>query len=311
MVGIEKLSESESESESQEVGLPLGGIALSGVSMPRRPMGTSPSWEPAIGTYIGQSWPPTSEARKWENAPKPEVTADTFARLFGAGSPWTADFYPIVILAEFVEKNAGRWDTIDLPGSGANLDNELEELVKLMEYRPGVVLEALAQCNGILEYFRGVFSFTSRSHRLTYALGTAAIHIGEFQVMHYKARFNRPRPSRLSPKLMPLIEVPGHASFPSGHATQSRLVATLLAKVMPPQAEAPLSCLADRIARNREVMGLHYSSDTKAGKWLADKTFELLFRCDTVRKMIEEGRKEWDLQPLASGELVRPLHNLR
>lgn len=309
MVGIERLSQSESESESEEVGVSLGGIALSGVSMPRRPMGISPFWEPSIGTYIGQSWPPTTEARNWENAPKPEVGADTFARLFGTGSPWTAGFYPIVILAEFVEKNAGRWNTIDLPGSDANLDNELKKLVKLMDYRPGIVSEALAQCNGILEYFRGIFSFTSQSHRLTYALGTAAIHIGEFQVMYYKARFNRPRPSRRSPQLMPLIEVPGHGSFPSGHATQSRLVATLLAKVMPPQAEAPLSCLADRIARNREVMGLHYPSDTRAGQYLADKTFEFLVGCDTVKKMIEEGRKEWDLQPLEDGELIRSLRN--
>jgi len=274
-------------------------------------MGISPYWEPSIGTYIGRSWPPTTEARNWKNALRPKVEADTFARLFGTGSPWTADFYPIVILAEFIEKNKGRWNTIHLPGSDANLDNELKELVKLMDYRPGVVSEALAQCNGILEYFRGIFSFTSQSHRLTYALGTAAIHIGEFQVMYYKARFNRPRPSRLSPQLMPLIEVPGHGSFPSGHATQSRLVATLLAKVMPPQAEAPLSCLADRIARNREVMGLHYRSDTKAGQCLADKTFELLVGCDTVKKMIEEARKEWDLQPLDNDELTRPLRNLR
>jgi hypothetical protein len=45
-------------------------------------------------------------------------------------------------------------------------------------------------------------------------------------------------------------------------------------------------------------MGLHYPSDTRAGQYLADKTFELLVECDTVKKMIEEGRKEWDLKLL-------------
>ncbi len=169
-----------------------------------------------------------------------------------------------------------------------------------MDYRAGVALEALAQCNGIIGYFRGILSFTSVSHPKTFGLAAIAIRVGEFQVMHYKAKYNRPRPSRLSPELMPLIEVPGHASYPSGHSTQAHLVARFLEEVMPVEiaspnggASGPLQCLADRIARNREVMGLHYPSDSLAGKKLADETFKLLKECPTVKEMIDGAKFEW------------------
>jgi len=139
---------------------------------------------------------------------------------------------------------------------------------------------------------------------MTFGLAAIAVYVGQFQVLHYKAKYNIPRPSRLSPRLMPLIEVPGHASWPSGHATQAHLVARFLEDVMPREltppsaasyenASRPLQSLADRIARNREVMGLHYPSDSSAGKKLAHETYTLLKECDTVKEMIDGARLEW------------------
>jgi len=217
--------------------------------------------------------------------------------LFGPGSQWDADYYPIVILTELLTTKAGRWNGLTLNGHDRDFRAELDELIEIMDYRPGVNSEALAQANGIVTYFRGIFSFTASSHPMTYALAMTAIRVGEFLAMYYKAQHNRPRPSRLSARLMPLVEVPGHASFPSGHATQSRLVANLLAQVIE-GAEAPLLCMADRIARNREVMGLHYRSDSEGGVDLANKAFHLLFELDTMIKMINRARSEWGLQPL-------------
>jgi membrane-associated phospholipid phosphatase len=295
-------SESQSQSESEGFGLALGNIALSNVPTLRRPLGVTPSGkESNLGTFVGQSWPPASKASAWPNANwpnkphQPKPAPYTFERLFAPGSPWTAEFYPVALLAEFVTIGGGAWKDISLPREDieADLKSELEQLVKIMDYRPGMVSEFLAQCNGILDYLRGIFSFSAKSHPMTYALGATAIYIGEFQVMYYKAKYNRPRPSRLSPRLMPLIEVPGHASFPSGHATQSRLAAKLLAEVMPEEAKAPLCSLANRIARNREVMGLHYPSDSRAGRHLADETLKLLKRSETVKKMIVDAREEW------------------
>jgi membrane-associated phospholipid phosphatase len=102
---------------------------------------------------------------------------------------------------------------------------------------------------------------------------------------------------------MPPIDVPGHASYPSGHATESYLLAGMLAQVMPPAASTetevnnpdstPLRRLAERVARNREVLGLHYPSDSKAGKYLGDQSLGLLLNCPSVQYLIPIARNEW------------------
>jgi hypothetical protein len=45
----------------------------------------------------------------------------------------------------------------------------------------------------------------------------------------------------------------------------------------------PLRLMADRIARNREVAGLHYRSDTWAGRILAAGCFQIMLELDAVR----------------------------
>jgi membrane-associated phospholipid phosphatase len=190
--------------------------------------------------------------------------------------------------------------------SSAQTD-ELVQLVKLIEYRLGVLSEALRQCDTLVDYFSGVFGFTAAAYPKTYGLAIIAQRVGEFVAMHWKAVFDRPRPSRLSPALMPPVAVPGHASFPSGHATQSQLMALALAEVMPEAAslaeypprsgkkvaQGPLYRVAERIARNREVMGLHYPSDSDAGKKLAELTWDILKQCLSVAQMITDAQKEW------------------
>jgi hypothetical protein len=42
--------------------------------------------------------------------------------------------------------------------------------------------------------------------------------------------------------------------------------------------------MAQRIARNREVLGLHYPSDSAAGKLLAEESFKILMQCDSIKK---------------------------
>src|SRR5262249_20336448 len=149
----------------------------------------------------------------------------------------------------------------------------------------------------------------------TYDLMAIALHVGQFQVMHYKRMANkqnpqdiegrgRPRPSQLSPALMPPIEVPGHASYPSGHATEAYLISKCLAAVMPQEASTAydstdaestaLERLAQRVARNREVLGLHYRSDSEAGRILGQATADILLACPTIKNVIQPNAyNEW------------------
>jgi membrane-associated phospholipid phosphatase len=160
---------------------------------------------------------------------------------------------------------------------------------------------------------------------MTAALIDVALRIGQFQAMHYKWHYQRERPSQLLPTLLPPIDPPGHASFPSGHATESYLIAHFLTEVMPRAAggssgppgqppqqppptqpspaaasldpRSPLARMAQRIARNREVLGLHYPSDSEAGRVLAEKTFaiiaNLINRPSLIGSMVADAKDEW------------------
>jgi hypothetical protein len=220
-------------------------------------------------------------------------------------SPWGPDYFANVVLGDFVQ--AGGWDGLVIgtppdpatPAGANKIRDELDELAQLVYYRPSVLAEAMAQNSAILQYFSGILDFNLRSRPATVYLCTVALRIASFQAMHYKYPFDRARPSRLSPKLMPPIAPPGHASFPSGHATQARLIARCLEKVMPAAIipanpeDGPLRRMADRIARNREVLGLHYPSDSLAGRTLADLTFALMLPLQKVVDLIAVAQTEW------------------
>jgi membrane-associated phospholipid phosphatase len=132
----------------------------------------------------------------------------------------------------------------------------------------------------------------------------AALRVGQLVAMHYKARWNRPRPSQLSPALMPPVPTPRHPAYPSAHATEAYLVAHALGQVMPSLAKThpngvtrnALLDVADRIARNREVLGLHYPSDSECGRRLAEAAFPLLQACPTLagpNGLIALAQAEW------------------
>jgi membrane-associated phospholipid phosphatase len=61
----------------------------------------------------------------------------------------------------------------------------------------------------------------------------------------------------------------------------------------------PLRRLAQRVARNREVLGLHYPSDSAAGRYLGDQSAGLLTQCTSVKHLIPIAKQEWN-NPLAT-----------
>jgi hypothetical protein len=333
MAGLVNVAEMEMEMEME---MTAGSSTPFPLASPVvRPIGVSPIVASEPGDwYRGNKWPPADHPQGIlelravpDRSPVKRKEAGTASQP-GVGGydglparQWASNFYSIAVVSEFVSASIDvaknevepelyddvsrinrellAWDKVDLrpdlPDDN-HIDKELEQLVQLIDYRPSVLSEALAQRNGIDDYFRGILSFTASSHPRTFGLVQIALRVGEFQVMHYKYELNRPRPSHLCPWLMPPIEVPGHASYPSGHSTQAHLVALMLGEVMPERLvgpRRPLRLLAERIARNREVLGLHYPSDSKAGAKLAKASFLLLRKCKTVQAMVPKAREEW------------------
>jgi membrane-associated phospholipid phosphatase len=127
-----------------------------------------------------------------------------------------------------------------------------------------------------------LLTITPGTHPNTYRVLHIASLIGSFGALYFKNRYPRPRPSHVCPALLPPIPVPGHPAFPSGHATQAHLMARCIRKVLEPPAPVAvdhvvyartLRALARRVARNREIAGLHYPSDSEGGRVLADALF--------------------------------------
>ncbi|GFE48361.1 hypothetical protein So717_01140 [Roseobacter cerasinus] len=94
---------------------------------------------------------------------------------------------------------------------------------------------------------------------------------------HFKHLFGRPRPSAFDPRVDPIIDVPTHSSYPSAHAVQTHLIAHALAEVYEDSSlVGRLFDVAERISVNREYAGVHYSSDSEAGKLIAQAAFPIL-----------------------------------
>ena len=115
--------------------------------------------------------------------------------------------------------------------------------------------------------------FDEAEHHLSdiasYALGRV-----EDPIFRLKAHFNRARPWHCDPELRRLFPKghpahPGHPSYPSGHSTQAHTVAFLFAR-RAPQLKDVLLMAAARIALNREIAGLHFPSDSAAGRMLGE-----------------------------------------
>lgn len=221
-------------------------------------------------------WVPISANRCWiETYPK---------------KVWTTEWYSWLVLTEFVGVKG--WDGFKLlpdwaetaPGSNkANwisaaakdaVGRELDLLIMAArDERPDALGEIIAQSGEFVSVFLNLLTIPE-SYPSTARLLRIANFVAGYCAMFYKGLYERPRPSMVCPALLPPIDVPGHASFPSGHSTQSHLVAFCMADILAgknlysPIVDV-LTALADRISRNREIAGVHYPSDTKAGVDLA------------------------------------------
>lgn len=99
--------------------------------------------------------------------------------------------------------------------------------------------------------------------------------IAEKITLELKAKHARARPSLADDSLTTVVPVPWHASYPSGHATQSMLTALALSAAVP-GAKDQLKALAIDVAHGREIAGLHYASDTQAGFELAQQIWRAI-----------------------------------
>ncbi|WP_019025541.1 MULTISPECIES: phosphatase PAP2 family protein [unclassified Thioalkalivibrio] len=113
---------------------------------------------------------------------------------------------------------------------------------------------------------------------------------GIYFVFEEKKRHARPRPRHLSDDVRPVIDMPGHPAYPSGHAAQAHIIGLILSEIDPDHAEAYMG-LARDIGIRREIAGVHYRSDTLAGIDMAEQVFERLMEHDQFQSDLASAEK--------------------
>ena len=150
---------------------------------------------------------------------------------------------------------------------------ELGAVLAAAELREERAAEIVAQAGGFSDFFEPALPLARAQRPNTELLLAAISRVCTILVMRIKASFGCYRPSELSPEVQPMIPVPGHSTFPMGHAVQSFAVATMFSDLFTTiygandskEARALFGRIASRISTNRVIAGLHFPVDLPAG----------------------------------------------
>jgi hypothetical protein len=176
----------------------------------------------------------------------------------------------------------GNFPNVVMPGNVAvPPDDSIDDLrILAVTERPQAMGEILNQHQNQQLCFMHLLSMTAGSHPKTFFVMKIAARVGEVVMMRLKRHFNRPRPSQYYPDLYPPVPVPGHSSYPAGHALIAQLTAQVLIEVTSNGGTSPyeksLLKLAHQIGFNRVIAGFHFKSDITAGENAGDLTHKFL-----------------------------------
>jgi hypothetical protein len=227
---------------------------------------------------------------------------------------WDGDLKSYVYLNEFVTENK-TWLPELIKELGPlekklheSIDAELVAVVDAAPDRESRYAEIVHQdgAEGALSYWFGMLMVDPGSAPATCLLMHVARRVGELVVMCLKDHFRFPRPSQLCPAIVPMIDPPVTPSFPAGHALQSHLISLCLQGVLleervgadgkavekVPQSGLLLDELAERVAHNRTIAGLHYLLDNEGGKVAAKWCYARLKGLPQFKALVATAKKE-------------------
>ncbi|MGI9510239.1 MAG: phosphatase PAP2 family protein [Geminicoccaceae bacterium] len=165
---------------------------------------------------------------------------------------------------------------------------QLDIVDQYADLRSDRTAEILAQLNAPTAYFSSIVALDNSRFPKTLELLNATLRLAYSVVIQIKHGLACRRPHEYSPQIQPMIPVPQHGAFPSGHATEGFIAAYvfwMLLRAVRDQATSPTSPsgatqyadvtwgtqfmrLASRIAINRTVAGVHFPADSAAGALL-------------------------------------------
>lgn len=123
-------------------------------------------------------------------------------------------------------------------------------------------------------------------------------------IWSFKYKYARVRPYILEPALNNLEET-DWAAYPSGHAANSYINAYIYAALAPEFSDVFLKDAYD-MAHSREILGVHFPSDSEASRLLAQQFVAKLFANAAFLKEFETVKLEW--RDKAREDFSKPLH---
>jgi membrane-associated phospholipid phosphatase len=150
--------------------------------------------------------------------------------------------------------------------------------------RSNLAAEIVAQDADLEMYFMNVLRLDHDTFVRTDELISVVAGFIYALVQELKYHFMVPRPTEVAPKLTTVAPVPGHSSYPSGHAMQAMAIAKVLVGLrgrvpgnLCDLATGPVAAPGTAgIGHNRVVAGLHYPSDSVAGIALGELLADVL-----------------------------------
>jgi hypothetical protein len=202
---------------------------------------------------------------------------------------------PILFMIDRITKQAG-FGSFPVPDKNAaraldpaEMANQATLVVNASLDRADRALEILDQATapGAINYWTGLIRIDPSQEKNSFLLLQVALKIGEYVAMGLKGYYRMRRPSQVYPYILPIIDPPDTPSFPSSHSLQSHLISNCLIAaltprfgpgglVLPSQTAIALEHLAHRVARNREVAGVHYPMDSACGAFVAQQCIGLM-----------------------------------
>ncbi len=173
--------------------------------------------------------------------------------------------------------------TLNRPDNAYFANTQLPMVRDAADLRADRIDEIMMQTEDITSFFGAVLLLDWSRSDWVFELTEAVVRLCGYIEFPFKFVFDVPRPSLLSSKVMPVIDTPTHGAWPSGHATESFALATLLAGLVDRKAGGAgrfdmndatrdvngsarmLMRTAMRISDNRTVAGVHYPHDSLCG----------------------------------------------
>jgi len=127
---------------------------------------------------------------------------------------------------------------------------------------------------------------------MTDSLFASVSRDADFFLWSIKFRYCRPRPYMLDPRIHDLEESRA-ASYPSGHVTYAYIHAYIYQEMAPEFTDIFIQ-KAYAMAHAREIIGVHYPSDSEVSRIFARKFVNLLFQNEQFLRDFANAKKEWE-----------------